>query len=433
MKSKLIILLFINLLLNGCANSGTISGYWLGSIGLNGKTVDLSINLNSDKQTFSSSDLMLLEQPITNLKINNGNVFFSLVLDVELHFKGTLKNDQINGTIEMQNGPPNMNMVFNLIKQTKTPEKSYSIENLTIKSGSIVISADFYKQKGKGKFPTLILLHGSSTNLKSDYVFDADFFAKLGFEVLIYDKRGNGKSTGNYYTSNYDDLITDAIACLETIKRRESVDKNKIGLWGYSQGAMLLPRIITKTDIPSFLIAKSPGIVSVVEAAAYSDSLRVVNSGNSKSNGHIAANSHRVVEKMINNGANYKEVEDFIQRNAQEYSFMNQTGLYEGLNIDKDEFAGFYWKGRTENFYTDWESINIPTLVLLGERDDLVDANKNKLLLNNLSNEYIEVVFFPLANHHLKKTFNPTIDSEFDFPRLIEGYSENIEKWIENK
>jgi len=33
----------------------------------------------------------------------------------------------------------------------------------------------------------------------------------------------------------------------------------------------------------------------------------------------------------------------------------------------------------------------------------------------------------------LKKTFNPAIDKEFDFPRLIEGYSEYIEKWIENK
>ena len=115
MKLKLIPILLISILLNSCANSKTISGYWTGSIELNGKNVDLSINLNSDKQTFSSYDLMLLEQPITNLKINNGNVNFSLVLDVELHFKGELKNNQINGTVVMQNGPPNMNMVFNLI------------------------------------------------------------------------------------------------------------------------------------------------------------------------------------------------------------------------------------------------------------------------------------------------------------------------------
>ena len=143
--------------------------------------------------------------------------------------------------------------MFGSLKFSKTPEKLYSIEVLSIKSNNVVLSANYYKQQAKGKHPALVLLHGSSTNLKSDYVFDADFFARRGFEVLIFDKRGNGKSTGDYYTSNYDDLIEDAIVCLEILNERESVDKSKIGLWGYSQGAMLLSKIITKTDIPSFL------------------------------------------------------------------------------------------------------------------------------------------------------------------------------------
>ncbi len=433
MKLKLIHFLLISILLNSCANAETITGYWTGSIGLNGKIVDLSLNLNSDKQTFSSNDLMLLEQAITNLKIDNGNIYFSLILDVELHFKGELKDKQINGIVEMQNGPPNMNMTFNLTKQSGTPEKSYSVETLSIKSNNIVLSANIYKPKTKGKHPALVLLHGSSTNLKSDYVFDADFFAKRGFEVLIFDKRGNGKSTGDYYTSNYDDLIEDAIACLKILNERESVDNSKIGLWGYSQGAMLLSKIITKTDIPSFLIAKSPEIISVTEAAAYSDSLRVVNSGNLKSNGHIVAESHRKVEEMIRDSNDYKEVENFIRQNAQKYNFMNQTGLYGNLNIDKNEFYGFYWKGRTENFYSYWKNLNIPTLVLLGERDALVNTEKNELLLDSLKNEYIETIVFPYANHSLKKTFNPATDSEFDFPRLIESYSDNVEKWIEKE
>lgn len=433
MKLKLIPFLLISILLNSCANSETITGYWTGSIGLNGKIADLSIDLSSDKQTFSSYDLMLVEQPITNLKINNGNIDFSLVLDAELQFKGEIKNKQINGTIEMQNGPPNMNMTFNLTKQSETPEKSYSIETLSIKSNNVVLSADFYKQKGKGKFPALVLLHGSSTNLKSDYVFDADFFAKRGFEVLIFDKRGNGKSTGDYNTSSNNDLIADAIACLEMLNKRESVDKSKIGLWGYSQGAMLLPKIITQTNIPSFLIAKSPEVISVTAAAAYSDSLRVVNAGNSKSNGHIVAESHRKVEQMIFDDNDYKAVEKFIHQNAQKYNFMNQTGLHDRISINKSEFNGYYWKGRTENFYSYWKNVDIPTLVLLGERDALVNAEKNEILLDNLKKENIEVMVFPYANHHLKKTFNPVIDREFDFPRLIEGYTDFVDKWIEKE
>lgn len=432
-KTKLIIILFISILLNGCANSETISGYWTGSIEMNGKNVDLSIDLNSDKQTFSSYDLMLLEQPITNLKINNSSINFSLVLDVELLFNGELKNDQINGIVEMQNGPPNMKMSFNLTKQSKTPEKSYFIETLSIKSNDVILSADIYRPKSKGKHPALVLLHGSSTNLKSNYAFDADFFVKRGFEVLIFDKRGNGKSTGDYYTSSYNDLIEDAVACIEMLYKRESVDKSKIGLWAYSQGAMLLPKIVTKTTIPKFLIAKSPEIIGTTEAGAYQDSLRVVNMTNSQANGRIIAESNRKVEKMIRNGKSFSEVEKFIVQNAKKYSFMNQTGLHDRIIITKDDYEGFYWKGRIEYFYSYWENINIPTLVLFGENDNLVNTKKYYEIVTDFNNEMIDIKLFSRANHALKKTFNPATDNELDFPRLIDGYSDYVGKWIEKE
>ncbi len=433
MKIKLGALLSMLIFVNGCANSENINGFWSGSMEMSGKTIDITIDLNSKYKTFSSYDLMLIEQPISNLKVNNDNIFFSFVLDVELYFKGELKNDQINGTVEMQNGPPNMNMTFNLTKQSKTPEKSYSIETLSIQSNDVVLSASFYKQNAKGKYPALVLLHGSTSNLKSDYAFDADFFAKQGFEVLIFDKRGSGKSTGDYYSSSNDDLISDAIVCLKTIYNRESVDKNKIGLWGLSQGAVLLPKIASKTNIPKFLIAKSPEVTSVVEAAAFSDSLRVKNSGNSELNAQIAAESHREVGRMIRKGDDYKSIEKFIYQNAQKYPFMNQTGLHDRINLNESVFNGFYWQGRIENFYSYWKNLNIPTVVLLGERDSFVDAKRNTSILKSLNNENIEIILFPKANHVLKKSFDPTIDTEFDFPRLIEGYSENVEKWIEKE
>lgn len=433
MKSKLIILLFITILLNGCANYETITGYWTGSMEMNGKTIDMSIDLNSESKVFSSYDLMLIEQDISNLTIKDGNISFSIVLDVEVVFNGKISDNQITGTTTINGGPPNMNIVFTLTKHDEKPVKPYSIESLSVNSNNVTLSAEIYKPKTGGLHPAIVLLHGSSANLKSDCYFDADYFAKRGFEVLIFDKRGNGKSTGDYYLSNYDDLIADAIACLEELYSRESVDKNKIGLWGFSQGAMLLPKLVSKTNIPKFLIVKSPEVISVAEAAAFSDSLRVVNSGNSDLDGQTTAISHRRVEKMIREGKNSDEVELFIHQNAQNNHFMNQTGLYGNITIDKNEYNGFYWQGRTENFISYWENINIPTLVLLGERDQFVNAIRNEAILQSLGNPNIETKLFPLANHNLKKSFNPTTDSEFDWPRIIEGYSDTVDKWIERE
>ena len=419
--------------MNGCANSESQSEYWTGYIEMNGKNVDLSLALNSENQIFSSYDLLLVEQPIRNLKINNEIITFSLVLEVELHFKGELNNDKINGTIEMQGGPPNMNMTFNLAKQPKFPEKAYSIERLSISSKDVVLSADIYKPHTEGLHPAIVLLHGSSSNLRSDYIFYADYFVKLGFEVLIFDKRGNGESTGSYYSSSYDDLIADVTACLETMYKRKSVIKDKIGLWGLSQGALLLSKITTNTNIPGFLIAISPDVNSVTEAAAYSDSLRVLNLGGSEIDGKIAAESHRKVERMLRAGNSYEQVEDFIHQNAQKYIFMNQTGLYGNINIDKNEFNGFYWQGRTEKFLSFWKNIKIPTLIIYGSRDSFVDAERNMSTLRNLNNGNIDMKLFPKANHVLKKSFDPTNDTEFDFPRIIEGYTDYVENWIKSE
>jgi esterase/lipase len=395
LKIKLSVLLSILIFMNGCANSENINGFWSGSMKMNGKTIDISIDLNSKDKLFSSYDLMLIEQPISNLTIKNEIIGFSVVLDVEVVFNGIISGKVIIGTATINGGPPNMNITFSVTKQAEKSIKPYSVESLTIKSSDVSLSAEIYKPHSKGQHPAIVLLHGSSANLKSDYIFYADYFAKLGFEVLIFDKRGNGTSTGNYYLSSYDDLVADAISCLEAMYKRKSVNKEKIGLWGLSQGALLLSKIASNTNIPKFLIAISPDVNSVTEAAAFSDSLRVVNLGGSEKDGKIASESHRKVERMIREGNNYEQVEDFIRQNAQKYNFMNQTGLYGNINIDKNEFNGFYWQGRTEKFLSLWESIKISTLVIFGDRDSFVDTESNVSMLKSLNNENIDMKLFP--------------------------------------
>lgn len=430
-RIKLAALLFILLFINSGVIAKNISGYWSGPMEMSGKTIDISIDLISENHTFSSYDLMLLEQPISKLTFKNGIINFSVILDVEILFNGKLSDQQITGSAIINGGPPNMNIVFSLERQAKKPIDPYSIDSLIIKSHGAQLSAEIYKPNTQCLHPAIVLIHGSTSNLRSNYIYDADYFAKLGFEVLLFDKRGCGKSTGDYSSSNYDDLIADVISCLEIMYKRESVDKNKIVLWGISQGAMLLPKIASKTDIPKFLIAKSPEVMSVTEAAAFSDSLRILRFGYSVMNAHVASESHRTVKRMISEGNTHTEVESYINQNALQYPFMNQTGLYGNIEISEDEFNGFYWQGKTENFIPYWEKINIPTLVLFGGRDSYVNALRNDSILQNFNNKFITTKLFTNANHNLKKSFNPSIDQEFDWPRLIEGYTDSIENWIE--
>jgi uncharacterized protein len=431
MKKKITLSLFALLFLSSCNSSKPISGYWTGSMEMNGKIVDISLESDSGKALFTSNDLMLFEEPVAGLKSERNTISFSIDIETIFRFEGVVENGKITGSVNIQDGPPNMKIGFRLVKKSGTPPaKVYSIEKLLVKSNDVNLSAEAYKPITNKLHPAMVLLHGSTTNLKRQYSFYADFFARLGFEVLIFDKRGNGESTGNYSTASYDDLADDAIACLMVFKNSKTVDTTKIGLWGFSQGAMLLPYIMSKTTIPSFLIAKSPEVYSVSEAGAFSDSLRIVNLGNSAANGHIVAESHRQVEKMIRSGSDYREVETYINQNALKYSFMNQTGLYGNIRIDKSAYGGYFWKGREKDFYPYWKRLDTKTLVLFGDDDEYIDASRNENTLLGFGNTKITIKKFPRANHALKKTFNPAKYPDFDWPRITDGYLDYIEKWI---
>jgi uncharacterized protein len=434
MKIRLILSITL-LFLSGCTNSKQVTGYWVGLMEMNGKSVDISICLNPENNLFSSNGLMIHEWPASNLKLNDKDVSFSFIDDdVEITFKGIIEDENIHGTAEIRGMPPEMKISFNLARKSNSlPVKEYSIEKLAIKSKGANISAEIYKPKTNILHPALVLLHGSSGNLKNRFTFYANFFANLGFEVLIFDKRGNGESTGNNLTANYDDLAEDVIECLQTLENRQTIDKSKIGLWGISQGGMLLPFIASKTKIPSFLIAISAEVNGPAEAAAFADSIRIVNRGFTYNNGHTAAESHRKIGKMISNGCNYKEVETFINQNAQNYGFMNQTGLSGNISISKDDFTGLYWNGRKYNFEQYWKNLTIKTLALFGEDDDLVNPFKNDSIIKSINNNKIETKIFRRANHIMKKAFNPIKYPDFDWPRETDGYLDFVREWIDKE
>lgn len=428
------IYLILVIFFSACQKSYPVTGYWEGHMKMNGKTVDISIQFNKEKSILSSNDLMLKDLAISDFKVEGSNASFSVILDAEMVFEGQINNNEIKGETTISGAPPNIKIDFFLKKVSDSiPSRLYSIEKKRIESSDgVILSAEIYKPKSNRPHPAIVLVHGSSLNNKIYYKFDADYFANLGFEVLIFDKRGTGESSGDLSASTYDDFSKDVITCLETLKKRENVDKTKIGLWGYSQGAMLLPFIVSKTEIPSFVIAKSPEIRSVVEASAFSDSLRVVSSGNINENGHIAAESHRKIGKMIEQNKEAKDLELFIKQNAEKHSFMNNTGLYQNIRITENDFNGYYWQDRVFNFYSYWEKLTVPALILFGEDDAYVDANRNLELINKIGNENISAKMFHRADHGLKKTFNPQKYPDFDWPRRVEGCNAFIENWLKN-
>jgi pimeloyl-ACP methyl ester carboxylesterase len=71
----------------------------------------------------------------------------------------------------------------------------------------------------------------------------AEALARHGFVAFRYDKRGVGHSQGDYWSSGFDDRLTDAVAAVNWLKAQPEVDDSKVFVLGHSEGALVSVRL----------------------------------------------------------------------------------------------------------------------------------------------------------------------------------------------
>lgn len=94
-----------------------------------------------------------------------------------------------------------------------------------------------YQPNGIG----IVFIHGSGFSDRDNfwYMHQADYLAKRGFTVLLPDKRGCGRSEGEWHTSSFEDFAGDSMAAVEYLHRNHSDRIKAFGLLGLSQGAWI--------------------------------------------------------------------------------------------------------------------------------------------------------------------------------------------------
>ncbi|MET0533082.1 MAG: alpha/beta fold hydrolase [Steroidobacter sp.] len=115
--------------------------------------------------------------------------------------------------------------------------------------------------------PAIILLHGSGPLTRYSFGPYPHFFSSLGMAVLIYDKRGTGKSTGVRMDASTgtamrearypDELAGDALAAMRLLEQRDDIDPKRIGFWGSSEGGMLATQVAARSKNVAFAINSS--------------------------------------------------------------------------------------------------------------------------------------------------------------------------------
>jgi alpha-beta hydrolase superfamily lysophospholipase len=82
-------------------------------------------------------------------------------------------------------------------------------------------------------------------------------FACNGFVCLVWDKPGVGKSTGDFNGQTFQDRAQEALAAVRFLCERPDVRADQVGLWGHSQGGMVVPLAASLSNQVAFVIQVS--------------------------------------------------------------------------------------------------------------------------------------------------------------------------------
>lgn len=227
------------------------------------------------------------------------------------------------------------------------------------KSGKQTIEGILIRPNTNENTPAVVFQQGSGNHSFEGYETEAwgphkfyieDVLLEQGYAVLYCNKRGLGKSTGNWKKNSFSGRADDAYAAVSYLKSLPFIDGNRIGISGHSQGGWIAQIVAAQHEDVAFAIALAGPTVSVKAQTGSNDSLRYMCEGYS---------GDKLTARMKKDRKNKKL----------------------GYNVGKK--CGLIGSARFWYLIADYDndqalkSIHCPTLFLFAEHDINVDPEQN--------------------------------------------------------
>jgi pimeloyl-ACP methyl ester carboxylesterase len=395
-----LLLIFITaaLLHTNFAQADLNDTHWEGAVVRNNsiQAVEFDWKVQGDSLTglFSIPELGLYNQNVREINYNYPKLYFRFIYG---KFEMSVHADNL----EMTGGNPKWNPpVYMHLKLQVEYNKLYKIEEVKFNNKDVTLAGSLFLPSGEQPYAAVIIIHGSSGGSRSkwSYNFWGYFFARQGIAALIYDKRGIGKSTGDLESASFDDLAYDAASGFKYLTLRSDIDKDKIGLFGSSQGGWLAPLAASRIDGVSYLILNVAPSVSV----AKQELDRVV----------YTLRAKKYSEQDIKLAKEYTEKMFEVS-----YDYRNLDELKPLLDSVKNkEWADVLTLVESKSDLEDWRRIKydpasvlrettIPVFVSYAENDHYVPPQENEALmkqyLEEAGNKDYTIVVIPDIGHNM--------------------------------
>jgi hypothetical protein len=259
-------------------------------------------------------------------------------------------------------------------------------------------------------------------------------YNRLGFACLTFDKRekGSGPSEGPFWQT-FEDLATDALACIDNLRGNPEIIKKRIGMAAFSQGGWVSEIACGRDSAVSFLVMISCPVISPAERDLESTGMRLLVDGYSQADIEDAADFNGFYEKY-GRGAigwnTYKEQLDKV-KNKNWFSYVEYTDS--PIGADNVFYKSQY--GRYYDPQNDLRKLRIPVLAIYGQNDKTVPPLRNsQLAMQYLSSSHQKtvIVVVPKANHGLIESETGSDKELVNLNTYAKGYFELINLWLRN-
>ena len=290
-----------------------------------------------------------------------------------------------------------------------------------------------------GPRPLVVMVHGSerTSPMTSAYPY---IFASYGLSVFAYDKRGTGRSEGEY-TQNFELLADDAAAALAAARRLAEGRYTRAGFFGGSQGGWVAPLAATRS--PADYVAVGFGLIASPleeDREQVLSEMRELGYGGADlaAAGEVADATGKLVESHFTSG--FEQLAGVKRRHGSKPWFGKVKGEFTGAML-KESDADLRRVGRSlyDNLELIWDydapavirRLKVPQLWVLAEADREAPSDTSLTELKRLRAEgaNLAIYSFPGTDHGMVE-FTQAPDGSRTYTRITDGYFRMLADWI---
>lgn len=404
-----------------------ITGSWEGSLRIRDSSLRLAFHIEENDTSYTSRmdspDQGAFGLPTTRTTFRDHKLEI-VASGLGLFYRGTLEKDTIHGFLN-QGG---ISFPLSLRRaekpgiyrpQTPVEPLPYHSEEVAIPSGDekITLAGTLTLPDRAGRFPAVLLIAGSGPNDRDETLYGhkpffviSDHLTRHGFATLRYDKRGVGKSTGDFRSATMQDFEEDAKAAVAYLQQRKEIDPARIGLSGHSEGGLVAAMVASgNSDIRFTVLMAAPGTPGV-EVVMDQNEISMLHQGvEPETLAQLQQINRETFEMLLDwNGseAHKTALRDQLTR------FWDHLPLLIRLKANKDAFLRSQFNAMTLPGYISFlhsdpsrylEKVTCPVLAINGEQDTQVLAGKNlsaiATALYKGGNRKVETRIYPGLNH----------------------------------